>query len=594
MTRIVKIKTILWFLCGWAAVVTVFRFAMGMGATTALSDKTPWGFWIGFDVVSGVALAAGGFLVAAAVYIFHNEKFHFIARPAVLTAFLGYGAVVAGLMFDLGLPWNIWHPMIMWNPHSALFEVAWCVMLYFTVLALEFSPVLFENSKYQSIYKLLKKMTIPLVILGISLSMLHQSSLGTLFVIMPHRINPLFYSPIQNINFLLSAMALGIMMVAFEHHFTSWAYEHKPRREAFASFLKAGPIIIGIYLAVKLGDLLVRGVLPGALNGGPETWLFLTEIILGCALPGILLLLPGVRNSAAGQAVCSMFGIFGVVLNRVNVSGLSMVITTNTMYKPSWMEFSVSIGIVAAVALVFFFLMDNFPVHEEEHEKADESVDETLAVPVTFALPSFDKSTGVWMGTSMHAAISRYSLAFIIAAALCFSVLPKSAIRGLARSLTTPVQRPKLDGNMFRMDGDGKGRFVMFNHENHKKLAGGEKKCSTCHHANKPSEKTTPCHECHADMYIESDIFKHEMHQKKLGGNESCGECHQPGVPKTQMNTPCFKCHKDMFAKDPQAVRVTAPSYKDAMHNMCIPCHKKNAAEYNKVNLGVCSTCHKE
>lgn len=143
--RVRIVKSLLWFIVGAAVVVGVARFYRGLGPSTAMSDTTPWGFWIGFDVLCGVALAAGGFVIAATVYVFHREKYHAILRPAVLTAFLGYVAVVGGLLFDLGLPWNIFMATIHWQHHSALFEVAWCVMLYLTVLALEFSPVVGEN-----------------------------------------------------------------------------------------------------------------------------------------------------------------------------------------------------------------------------------------------------------------------------------------------------------------------------------------------------------------------------------------------------------------------------------------------------------------
>ena len=176
--RIKAVKGILWFLVGMGATVAAFRFLKGLGTSTALSDTTPWGLWIGFDVMGGVALAAGGFVVAACVYIFHLEKYHAIVRPAVLTAFLGYAAVIVGLTFDVGLPWNLWRPLYSWQHHSALFEVAMCVMFYFHVLALEFAPVVFERLPFPRIYKILKALTLPLVIFGIILSTLHQSSLG--------------------------------------------------------------------------------------------------------------------------------------------------------------------------------------------------------------------------------------------------------------------------------------------------------------------------------------------------------------------------------------------------------------------------------
>jgi len=142
------------------------RIVHGLGASTNLSDRSPWGLWIGFDILCGVGLAAGGFAITTAVYILHLERLRPIVRPTILTAFLGYVLVVVGLMFDLGRPWNIWRAMVWWNPHSVMFEVAWCVMLYSTVLALEFSPMLFERLKWHRATKVVKSVVVPLVGLG--------------------------------------------------------------------------------------------------------------------------------------------------------------------------------------------------------------------------------------------------------------------------------------------------------------------------------------------------------------------------------------------------------------------------------------------
>jgi len=194
MNRVQNTKTVLWTLVGLAAAVGLTRFIFGLGATTNLTDATPWGLWIGFDVMAGVALAGGGFVLTAFFYIFKQEKYHSLARPAVLTAFLGYLAVIFGLTFDVGLPWNLWHMLIHWNPHSPLFEVGWCVMLYTAVLLLEFLPVPLENtSRWAKIREFLVKFKLPLVLLGIMLSTLHQSSLGSLFLIMPHHLHPFEY-----------------------------------------------------------------------------------------------------------------------------------------------------------------------------------------------------------------------------------------------------------------------------------------------------------------------------------------------------------------------------------------------------------------
>ena len=193
--RLITLKTVLWTFAGALAALTFARFWHGLGATTNLSDATPWGLWIALDVMAGVALAAGGFVLAGTVYIFGLEKYRPLVRPAILTAFLGYVAVAVGLIYDLGLPWHIWHPMVYWQHHSVLFEVAMCVMTYLAVLALEFSPVVlehpsFERPVFRVMLRLLKMFTIPLVIAGIILSTLHQSSLGSLFLIVPHRLHP--------------------------------------------------------------------------------------------------------------------------------------------------------------------------------------------------------------------------------------------------------------------------------------------------------------------------------------------------------------------------------------------------------------------
>ena len=208
-SRLTFWTTVFWIIMMAGFVSAVIRFGWGLGASTHLSDQFPWGLWVGFDVVCGVGLAAGGFVVAASVYIFNLERYRPILRPAILTAFLGYILVVVGLLFDLGRPWNVWHPIIMWNPHSVMFEVGWCVMLYSTVLALEFSPIIFEKLNFERPQKILHTITIPMVILGVVLSSLHQSSLGSLFLIIPEKVYPLWYSSNLPYLFFTSAVAVG-------------------------------------------------------------------------------------------------------------------------------------------------------------------------------------------------------------------------------------------------------------------------------------------------------------------------------------------------------------------------------------------------
>ena len=198
------------------AYATYLRVRYGLGGVTNLSDQFPWGIWIGFDILCGVGLAAGGFTLVAVVHIFNVERYKPILRPAILTAFLGYVLVVLALLFDLGRPDRIWHPLVMWNPHSVMFEVAWCVTLYTTVLALEFAPAVFEKLGWHKPLDWLKFVSVPLMIVGVILSTLHQSSLGSLYLIVPHKLYALWYTPVLPVFFYLSAICAGLAMTIFE------------------------------------------------------------------------------------------------------------------------------------------------------------------------------------------------------------------------------------------------------------------------------------------------------------------------------------------------------------------------------------------
>ena len=184
------------------AVAAVRRFTLGLGATTNLTDGFPWGIWVAFDVMCGVGLAAGGFTISAMVYLFGREKYRPLARPAIFTAFIGYLMVVGGLMFDLGHPWRIWHPIIMWNHHSVMFEVGWCVTLYTVVLAAEVSTMVFEKLAMKRSAHVAHLFAVPLTLAAVLLSMLHQSSLGSLFLLVPGRLHELWYTPLLPYLFL--------------------------------------------------------------------------------------------------------------------------------------------------------------------------------------------------------------------------------------------------------------------------------------------------------------------------------------------------------------------------------------------------------
>ncbi len=237
------------------------RLFGGLGASTNLSDEFPWGLWIGFDILCGVGLAAGGFTLAAIVYIFNVKRFEPIIRPTILTAFLGYVLVIVGLMFDLGRPNQIWHAIIMWNPHSVMFEVAWCVMLYTTVLSLEFLPVVLEKFRLTNAIKLLKKISIPLIILGVLLSTLHQSSLGSLYLIVPEKLYGLWYTPYLPVFFYVSAIAAGCGMIIFESFLSSRAFHRGLEMGLLSEIGRVAVVMLAVYLTMKVVDLADRNAL---------------------------------------------------------------------------------------------------------------------------------------------------------------------------------------------------------------------------------------------------------------------------------------------------------------------------------------------
>jgi len=588
MNRVQNTKIVLWTLLGLAAAVGLTRFIFGLGATTNLSDATPWGLWIGFDVMGGVALAGGGFVLTAFFYIFKMEKYHSLTRPAVLTAFLGYLAVIFGLMFDLGLPWNIWHMMIYWNLHSPLFEVGWCVMLYTTVLLLEFLPVPLEaTGRYAKIRDFLAHFKLPLVLLGIMLSTLHQSSLGSLFLIMPYKMHELWYSPILPVQFFISAVALGLMMVSLESLVSHWLYRRKPETNLVAGLAKAAIWVLALYLVVKLADIVLAGELPQVFSGQWEGNLFLIELLVSIIIPLTLFSIPRVRASAAGQWIGSFLVVFGIVFNRLNVGGVTMIGATGEFYVPSWMEIVISLGVVSAAGLAFLFAIEKLNIWESRPRDPE-------ADPYT--QPGFDYSSRVWLGSPGVAARTKYSLAFVLAFALGFSMMPYSKIEGKGIEIVKP--KKARGGEVLFIDGNRDAFGTTFKHAVHIENLGKKESCVKCHHMNMPRDRESGCWECHDSMYTEADTFKHDRHAGPDRLNISCNKCHLAEQERgAESAKACVDCHEDLFADaSGEATKLEsymAPSYVDALHRQCITCHKSEAEkDEEKKRLVLCTNCH--
>jgi len=345
---------------------TLLRFTKGLGAATHLTDRFPWGLWISFDVICGVGLAAGGFTLAAIVYVFHLRRFHPILRPSILTAFLGYALVAVALLYDLGKPYNIWHPLVMWNPHSVMFEVAWCVMLYLTVLALEFSPAVFERFGMQKPLKLLKAITMPLVIVGVLLSTLHKSSLGSLFLIVPSKLHPYWYSPLLPLFFFISAVATGMAIVIFESNLSARAFGREIEMPLLAALGRAMAGVLIVYGILRLQDLWKRGALVHLREPSTETFLFVLEIVLGLLIPLSLLLIRRVREDREGLFAAAVLVITGFLLNRLNVSITGLEYSAHAHYFPKWTEVAVTLSMVGTMFLCFALAVRYLNVFEAE------------------------------------------------------------------------------------------------------------------------------------------------------------------------------------------------------------------------------------
>jgi len=342
--------------------VTFLRFSRGLGATTNLNDAFPWGVWIGFDILCGVGLAAGTFTLMATVHLFHIERFRPIVRPTLLTGYLGYLLVCVGLMYDLGQPWRIWHAMIYWNEHSVMFEVAWCVMLYTTVLTFEFLPIVLERFGLDRVRHLLHHVNTPLVILGVLLSTLHQSSLGSLYLIVPEKLHPLWYTPLLPVLFYISAIGAGLGMVIVESHLSGRAFGRELEMDLLEPIGRAMVVMLAVYGVLRIETLIHAGAWRLALGSGYEARMFQTEFGLGVLLPILLLAWTRIRTSPTGLVAGASLAVLGFIMNRLDVSVTGLEHSSGTRYSPSWMEVTVSVGLVAIGFAVFALAVRYLPI----------------------------------------------------------------------------------------------------------------------------------------------------------------------------------------------------------------------------------------
>ena len=351
-------------------VITGIRFTQGLAATTNLSDYNPWGIWIGFDLLVGVALAAGGYVTSAACYLFGLKRFHSAVRPAILTGFLGYALVVLALNYDVGRPWRLPYPFIVQSgTTSLLFEVAACVALYLTVLFIEFTPAALEWLGLKRARSIVTKLTLVLTIFGVVLSTLHQSSLGALFLIAPSKLHPLWYSPYLALYFFVSSIVAGLSMVIFESTLSHRYFhdkmdaEHREEADGVAlGFGKAAAFVLAGYFVMKVIGLAQTNAW-SYLSTGYGMW-FLVELLGFVLLPCYTYAI-GVREK--NLKIIRWTGawtVLGIVVNRLNVGliAFNWQLPSSERYFPHWMEIGISVFVVTLGVLAYRFIVTHMPI----------------------------------------------------------------------------------------------------------------------------------------------------------------------------------------------------------------------------------------
>ncbi len=341
----------------------LYRFGVGLGIATNLNQGYPWGLWIGFDLFM-VAFSGGAFTLATIVYVFNLHEYHAAIRPTVLTGLLGYSSVLLILMVDLGRWDRFYHFIIYPNINSALFEVSWCILLYTTVLVAEFTPVVLERTHWDRAKNLVRKLPIPLAIIGATLSSLHQSSLGTLFVIMSERVNALWYTTLMPLLFFISSVAAGLALVIAGGTVSYWVFKRSLPQRLIGGLARLVPPILVLYGLIRVGDLVYRGDLVLLMHQNIYSVLYITEFMLLVIVPIVLFSMKGVRESRGLSFFAATILLIGVFMNRFDVAWWTVSPVAGYSYFPSITEIMVQAGVLSACVFVYTLVGHYFPLFE--------------------------------------------------------------------------------------------------------------------------------------------------------------------------------------------------------------------------------------
>ncbi|NLT94539.1 MAG: polysulfide reductase NrfD [Clostridia bacterium] len=368
--KITPVRIFLFALVGMAALLGVYRLFTGLGGSTNLNDQWPWGLWIVLDLTV-VALAGAGYSLTLLSHVLHIKKFKSVARRALLISLMGYIFVLLTLILEIGRWDNFWRPIVSWGYHSPMFEVYMCILAYMAMMLLEFTEILTE--KIGKRWAKLVHAILPVVfIFAALLPFGHQASLGAIYLIFPDKLHPIWFTPMLPWLFLISSFFVGLAVVVFETLFSSKLRNQEVDMEALKGLAKVSACIMIGYLVLKIGDLISKGAFSHVFSGTVEGNMFLLEMIIGVVLPIIIAFSPMITKKS-GLALFSGCAIIGVVLNRFNVIIVGMYDALGPGYVPSWIEWGISIGLMAVVILMYTFIVENFaifsPVEKFDEEK---------------------------------------------------------------------------------------------------------------------------------------------------------------------------------------------------------------------------------
>lgn len=559
--------------------IGIVRLINGMGATTNLSDAYPWGLWIVYDVFS-IPFAAGAFMISLVAHIYNREEYHDIARPVVLAGFAGYTGVVAILLMDLGR-WHQFYSVLLpwrWNPHSFMFEVSLCITLYTVVLVLEIAPVILERFNWHEPLQLINAASAVIAGAGIVLSSLHQSSLGSLFLIMPYKLHPLWWTPLLPLMFFASAAFSGLAMAIFVAVISYRAFRRRLELGVIANLAKVLFYMQSVYLVLKIGDLIFDGEIALLFTSQRFSVLFLVEMIIGVIVPLLLFGTRKVRESAVGLVGGAACVLVGMIINRSNVAFMALDAPDGATYFPYWMEIALSVAVVAVGVLLFSLAALFLPVLPSKDREGE------IVTPPNWPLRSVVMAGFVLLLLTVAVVL----LLQPVAQAATPNATPVSSPATFATSQSESCETCHLDPeNLIRVGAD-ESELDRLTIEQPPEAAHTHIGCVICHWGEGETEDVETAH---ATLTTDPG----------LGDCEVCLACHHdmPDIfPGDRLQTPhnsvvhgheadvhCSDCHSEAaHGFDPMSGEMFCPM------EVCLGCHQELQLESEFEDCSVCHT----